>query len=83
MPAPWGAVDGGLAITILGFSADGVTASGAAAAIAEERADDAVLTALTPCCVAGVEALGVARNRKSNAGQWRPERVGKLAGGHC
>ena len=55
-PAAWGAVGGALAITIIGFSAEWVTTTGSAAAMAEDEAEQAVLLALTPVCVAQFRA---------------------------
>jgi len=51
-PAAWGAIGGAFAITIIGFSADWVTTTGAAAAMADDQAQLAALSALTPICVA-------------------------------
>ena len=66
-PVAWGAVGGALAITILGFSADWVTTNGSALAMAEEQADEAVLEALTPFCVARFEALDAAEQEEQFA----------------
>lgn len=51
-PAVWSAIGGAVAITIIGFSADWVTTTGTAHAMAEEEANLAVVSALTPICVA-------------------------------
>ena len=66
-PAAWGAVGGAVAIAIIGFSAGWVTTSDSAMAMAEEQADEAVLTALTPVCVARFEALGAVEQEKQLA----------------
>lgn len=55
-PAAWGAVAGAVAITIVGFGAGWVVTSGAAEVMAVDRADEAVLSALTPVCVAQFRA---------------------------
>jgi hypothetical protein len=55
-PAGWGAVAGAVAITIIGFSADWVVTSGTATEMAQSEADEAVLAALTPVCVAQFKA---------------------------
>ena len=51
-PAVWGGIVGAVVITIIGFSADWVVTSGAANEQAERQANQAVITALTPVCVA-------------------------------
>lgn len=51
-PGIWGAVIGAVVITIVGFSAGWVVASGSASEQAQQRADQAVIAALTPVCVA-------------------------------
>jgi hypothetical protein len=55
-PAAWGAVGGAVAITIIGFSADWVMTTGAANTLADDEAELAVLSALTPICVAQFRA---------------------------
>lgn len=57
-PAGWGAVVGAVAIAVIGFSADWVVTSATAANMAEAKANDAVLAALTPVCVARFEMEG-------------------------
>ncbi|MGH6663042.1 MAG: hypothetical protein ACREB6_16005 [Rhodospirillales bacterium] len=51
-PAVWGGIVGAAVITIVGFSADWIVTSGAANKQAERRAEQAVIAALTPVCVA-------------------------------
>jgi hypothetical protein len=51
-PAWWGAVAGAVAIMIVGFSWWGWTTGSTAQRLARERADAAVVTVLTPFCVA-------------------------------
>jgi len=51
-PACWGAITGAVAIMIVGFSWWGWTTNRTAQSMARERADAAVVTALTPFCVA-------------------------------
>ena len=55
-PAVWSAVAGAVAITVIGFSADWVMTTGAATTLADEEAESAVLSALTPICVAQFRA---------------------------
>jgi hypothetical protein len=55
-PAVWGAVGGAVLIAIIGFSADWVVTSGTAEEMAQTTADEAVLAALTPVCVAQFKA---------------------------
>jgi hypothetical protein len=54
-PAAWGAVGGAIVISIVGFSALGWTLGSTADRMASDRADAAVVDALTPVCVAGFE----------------------------
>jgi hypothetical protein len=54
-PAIWGAVAGAVAITIIGFWALGWTLGSTADRMASDRADAAVVDALTPVCVAEFE----------------------------
>lgn len=51
-PAVWGGIAGAVVITIVGFSADWIVTTGAADKQAERRAEQAVIAALTPVCVA-------------------------------
>ena len=51
-PAIWGVVSGGVVTMIVGFSWLGWTLGGTAERMAVERADAAVIVALTPSCVA-------------------------------
>src|SRR4029434_5445105 len=51
-PAFWGAVIGAVGIMIVGFSWWGWTTGYTAQSIARDRADAAVVAALTPLCVA-------------------------------
>jgi hypothetical protein len=55
-PAVWGAVVGAVAITIVGFWGLGWTLGSTAERMANERAEAATVSALTPVCVAGFEA---------------------------
>ena len=55
-PAIWGAVAGAVAMAIVGFWALGWTLSSTADRMARDRADAAVVDALTPVCVAKFEA---------------------------
>jgi hypothetical protein len=55
-PAIWGAVAGAIGISIVGFSALGWTFDSTAEQMASQRADVAVVAALTPVCVAKFEA---------------------------
>jgi hypothetical protein len=50
-PGIWGAVIGAAAISVLGFSTFGWTLGGTAERLARERAQIAVVDALTPICV--------------------------------
>jgi hypothetical protein len=50
-PALWGAVGGAIALAIVGFSWGGWMTSHSAGKLADERADMAVVAALTPICV--------------------------------
>jgi hypothetical protein len=50
-PAVWGAVAGVVALAILGFSQLGWTLGGTAEKMATQRAETAVVAALTPICV--------------------------------
>jgi hypothetical protein len=51
-PAAWGVVVGAVATMIIGFSWLGWTLGSAAERMAANRANSAVITALTPSCVA-------------------------------
>ena len=50
-PAVWGAVVGAVAFTIVGFSSLGWTLGNTAEKMATQRAETAVVAALTPICV--------------------------------
>jgi hypothetical protein len=50
-PALWGAAAGAIALAIVGFNWGGWVTGGTAEAIATNRAETAVVTALTPICV--------------------------------
>jgi hypothetical protein len=50
-PACWGAVGGAIVLAIVGFHWGGWMTSHAAGKLADERADAAVVVALTPICV--------------------------------
>jgi hypothetical protein len=50
-PAVWGAVAGAVAISVIGFSQLGWTLGSSAERMANERAQTAVVTVLTPICV--------------------------------
>lgn len=51
-PAVWGAIVGAVGSMIIGFSWLGWTLGGTAERVALERANSAVIVALTPACVA-------------------------------
>jgi hypothetical protein len=51
-PAVWGAIIGTVTTMIVGFSWMGWVLGGTAERIAQERASTAVVTALTPSCIA-------------------------------
>jgi hypothetical protein len=55
-PAVWGAVVGAVAMAIVGFWALGWTLGSSAERMATDRANIAVVNALTPVCVARFEA---------------------------
>ena len=55
-PAVWGAVVGAVGIAVVGFSTLGWTLGSTADRMANERAEVAVVAALTPICVAKFEA---------------------------
>ena len=50
-PACWGAVGGAIVVAIVGFHWGGWMTSNAAGKLADQRADVAVVAALTPICV--------------------------------
>jgi hypothetical protein len=50
-PACWGAVGGAIAVAVIGFSWGGWVTGGTAETMAKERANAAVVSALTPVCV--------------------------------
>jgi hypothetical protein len=76
-PAVWGAVAGAVVIAIIGFSADWVVTSGTAATMADRKADDAVLAALTPVCVARFDMEG-AEARETHLAALQGEKSWKL-----
>jgi hypothetical protein len=51
-PALWGAVTGAVAISVVGFSSMGWTLGSTAERLAVARAESAVISVLTPICVA-------------------------------
>jgi len=55
-PAVWGAVGGAVIMATVGFWALGWTLGSTADRMARDRAEAAVVDALTPVCVAGFEA---------------------------
>jgi hypothetical protein len=55
-PAAWGAIAGAVALAIVGFSWGGWMLGGPAERMAQARADTAVVTALTPICIAKFRA---------------------------
>jgi hypothetical protein len=55
-PALWGAVVGAIGFAVVGFSTLGWTLGSTADRMANERAEVAVVAALTPICVAKFEA---------------------------
>jgi hypothetical protein len=55
-PAVWGAAAGAVAMAIVGFWALGWTLGSSAERMARDRAEAAVVDALTPVCVARFEA---------------------------
>ncbi|MCL4766656.1 MAG: hypothetical protein KJZ80_10520 [Hyphomicrobiaceae bacterium] len=50
-PLCWGAVGGAAALALIGFNWGGWVTAGTADAMAKQRADAAVVTALAPICV--------------------------------
>jgi hypothetical protein len=62
-PAVWGAVVGAIGIFIVGFSSLGWTFGGTAEQMANQRAEVAVVAALTPICVAQFEGQADAATR--------------------
>ena len=56
-PAVWGGIVGAVVIAIIGFSASWVVTSGTANEQAERRAQQAVIAAMTPVCVAQFKKL--------------------------
>jgi hypothetical protein len=50
-PACWGAIGGAIAVAVIGFTWGGWVTGGTAETLAKERADAAVVKALTPICV--------------------------------
>ncbi|KJS44626.1 hypothetical protein [Roseovarius sp. BRH_c41] len=55
-PAIWSAIGGALAITIIGLNFNWVMLTGSAHKLADEQSEAAVLSALTPICVAQFQA---------------------------
>jgi hypothetical protein len=51
-PALWGAVAGAVAISVIGFSSMGWMLGGTAERLAADRVENAVISVLTPICVA-------------------------------
>lgn len=62
-PAVWGAVTGAIGMAIVGFWAFGWTLASSAERMARDRADAAVIAALTPVCVARFEAQADASSK--------------------
>jgi hypothetical protein len=62
-PAVWGAVAGAIGVTIVGFSSLGWMLGSTAEQMANQRADVAVVAALTPVCVAKFEAQTDAKEK--------------------
>ena len=58
-PAAWGGAGGAVVILIVGFSAGWLTTEGAATERAEAEAEKAVVSALTPICVAQFRTASV------------------------
>jgi hypothetical protein len=56
-PASWGAAVGAVLSAIIAFSAGWVVTSGSAKQTADRRADKAVISALTPICVAQFKTI--------------------------
>ncbi len=52
-PAVWGAIGGAVATMVVGFSSMGWVLGGTAERMAVERANSAMIVALTPSCVSG------------------------------
>ena|SRR5437879_2456143 len=50
-PACWGAIGGAIIVMVIGFTWGGWTTGGSANKLADQRADAAVVAALTPICV--------------------------------
>ena len=59
-PAAWGAIGGAVAIAIVGFNTGWVVTGSSAQEMAERQKDQAVLSALTPICVAQFNKLAQA-----------------------
>jgi hypothetical protein len=62
-PAAWGAVAGAVAMAVVGFWALGWTLGSSAERMARDRAEVAVVDALTPVCVTRFEAQADAATR--------------------
>ncbi|WP_339860145.1 hypothetical protein [Thalassospira alkalitolerans] len=56
-PAIWGGIIGAIAITVVGFSADMIVTSSTATEMADSQSKEAMITALTPICVAQFKTL--------------------------
>src|ERR1700752_662342 len=67
-PALWGAAAGAIALTIVGFSWGGWVTGGAAETIATNRAETAVVTALTPT---GVDKFRQAADASANLAEMK------------
>jgi hypothetical protein len=65
-PALWGAVGGAAALAIVGFMFGGWVTGGKAAAIAQQRAEKAIVAALAPICV---DKFRHAQNADENLGK--------------
>ena len=62
----WGAVGGAAALALIGFYFGGWVTGGKAAEMAQQKADKAVVTALTPICV---DKFRHAKNADDNLGK--------------
>lgn len=62
----WGAVGGAAAVAFVGFYFAGWVTGGAAATMAQQRADKAVVAALAPICV---DKFRLAKNADDNLGK--------------
>jgi hypothetical protein len=81
-PAVWGAITGSTLTVILGFSWMGWVAGGTAERMAVERANAAVVVALTPSCVTRfMQQPDVARKARGVSGHRLVEAAGLHGGG--